>query len=122
MRTRAITTTALLAAILTGCGTTTPAPNSVSAAQKLADLDGDVRPVDQYQAALDAWAARCNEGPEQLAGYAYATVEDLRKNGVTDETEYSALVHLKDAVPAGMKMKCEDVAASYLVLRESGQS
>ena len=136
---RRTTTAILLAAtlpLLAGCfaepstsdstpgaaGSSVAATRTPGPAQKLADLDGGVRSVDEYQKALDAWAARCTEKPEQLAGYAYATVEDLRKNGVTDETEYSALVHLKDAVPAGVKMKCEDVAASYLVLRESGKS
>lgn len=117
------TTTALLAVAalaLAGCSSSSPA--EPGPAQKLADLDGNVRPADQYQKALDAWAARCTERPEQLAGYAYATVEDLRKNGVTDETEYSALVHLKDSIPAGTKMRCDDVAASYLALRENGTS
>ncbi|MGW3025851.1 hypothetical protein [Streptomyces sp. NPDC001221] len=121
---RRTTTVILLAAglALAGCSSSASSSTTPGPAQKLADLDGDVRPVDQYQKALDAWATRCSEGPEQLAGYAYATVEDLQKHGVTDETEYSALVHLKDAVPAGTKTKCEDIAASYLILRENGKS
>jgi hypothetical protein len=130
------TTTLLLAAslALTGCatsipddmpdpGTTSrPDPGTPGPAQKLADLDGGSHSVAAYQTALDAWAARCTESPEKLAGYTYATVEDLRKNNVTDETEYSALTHLKDSTPAGMKTKCEDIAAAYLTLRESGGS
>lgn len=117
---RRTTTVILLAAALAVAGCSSP--GTPGPAQKLADLDGDVRSVDQYQQVLDTWADRCKENPEQLAGYAYATVDDLKKNGIKDETEYSALVHLKDATPAGVKMKCEDVAASYLVLRESGKS
>lgn len=115
------TTTALLAAIglaLAGCSSSTGAPGP---AQKLADLDGDNRPTNQYQQALETWASRCNEDQEKLAGYVYATVDDLQKNGVKDETEYSALVHLKDATPAGTKMRCIDVAAGYMTLRESGK-
>lgn len=45
----------------------------------------------------------------------------LRKNGINDESEYSALTHLRDSTPAGVKTKCEDVAAGYLALREGGK-
>lgn len=130
------TTTVVLAAALlslTGCmgappddssTSTDAAPSAASsgaasAAQKLADLDGDVRDASSYQKVLDAWAPRCKETPDQLAGFTYAAVDDLQKNGVQDETEYSALVHLKDSTPAGVKTKCEDVVAAYLTLRES---
>lgn len=133
-----LTATALLLA-LTGClaepptdTSSTPAPaetshaapssHAPSAAQKLADLDGGARSAGEYQKVLDAWAPRCTEPPEKLAGFTYAAVEDLRQNGVNDETEYSALVHLRDSTPAGVKTKCEDVVAGYLVLRESGKS
>jgi hypothetical protein len=117
------TATALLAVVclaLAGCSSSGD-PTPSSPAQKLADLDGGTHSVGDYQTALDAWAARCKESPEKLAGYAYATVEDLQKNSVMDETEYSALTHLKDATPTGLKTKCEDVAAGYLALRENGQ-
>jgi hypothetical protein len=137
---RRTTTTCLLAATLTllaGCsvpdsdsGSSAPAPveespdgpRVSSAAQKLADLDGGVRDAAQYQKVLDSWASRCKESERKLAGYAYATVDDLRKNGINDETQYSALVHLKGSTPAGSKTKCEDVAAAYLVMRENGKS
>jgi hypothetical protein len=99
-----------------GTHTSTPTPGP---AQKLADLDEGDRPASQYQKALNTWASRCNETKSTLAGYVYATVEDLRKNGINDETEYSALTHLRDSTPAGVKTKCEDVAAGYLTLRES---
>jgi hypothetical protein len=116
------TTTLLLAAVLTLAGCSSGGdPTPTSPAQKLADLDGNSRSVAEYQTVLDTWAGRCTESPEKLAGYAYATVEDLRKNNVTDETEYSVLTHLKDSTPAGMKAKCEDIAAGYLALRENGQ-
>jgi len=116
--TTALLLTACLA--LAGCSSGQD-PTPPSPAQKLADLDGGSHSVTEFQTALDAWAARCKESPEKLAGYTYATVEDLQKNGVTDETEYSALTHLKAATPVGMKTKCEDVAAGYLALRENGQ-
>ncbi|MFI5976988.1 hypothetical protein [Streptomyces sp. NPDC051452] len=119
---RRTATAILLTAIgLAGCSTATDTPSAPSPAQKLADMDGDNRPASQYQRALDTWASRCNEGPEKLAGYVYATVQDLQKNGINGETEYSALTHLKDSTPAGVKMKCADVAAGYLTLRESGK-
>jgi ABC-type enterochelin transport system substrate-binding protein len=118
------TTTALLLTaglLLAGCSSgATPTPSSP--AQKLADLDGGTHSVAEYQTALDAWAARCTESPEKLAGYTYAALDDLQKNGVNDETEYTVLAHLKDATPAGSRMRCEDVAAGYLTLRESNGS
>jgi hypothetical protein len=120
---RRTATAVLLAAGLTlaGCSSSGSSPADPGPAQKLADLDGGNRPSSQYQTALDTWASRCNESPEKLAGYVYATVQDLQKNGINDETEYSALTHLRDSTPAGVKMKCEDVAAGYLTLRESGK-
>jgi hypothetical protein len=120
--------TVLLAAAaclaLAGCSVpdSSPAAADPGPAQKLADLDSDNRPAGDYQHALDTWASRCNESKPTLAGYVYATVDDLRKNGVNDETEYSALVHLRDSTPAGVKTKCEDVAAAYLMLRENPKS
>ncbi|MFG2633448.1 hypothetical protein ACGFX8_05695 [Streptomyces sp. NPDC048362] len=111
---RRTATAILLTAVglaLAGCSTATDTLSAPSPAQKLADMDGDNRPASQYQRALDTWASRCNERPEKLAGYVYATVQDLQKNGINDETEYSALTHLRDSTPAGVKMKCEDVAA-----------
>lgn len=118
---RCTTTVILLATALglAGCSSTLGEPGP---AQKLADLDGRAHPTSQYQTALDTWASRCEETRETLAGYVYATVEDLRKNGVREETEYSALVHLKDATPSEVTMKCADIAAGYLALRESGTS
>ena len=120
---RRITATILLAAslALAGCSSSSSSTNGPSPAQKLADLDGGNRPTSQYQKALNTWASRCNESPEKLAGYVYATVDDLQKNGIKDETEYTALTHLRDSTPAGVKTKCEDVAAGYLTLRESGK-
>jgi len=119
---RRITATILLAASLALAGCSSSSPADPGPAQKLADLDGDNRPTSQYQTALATWASRCNESPTKLAGYVYATVQDLQKNGINDETEYSALTHLRDSTPAGAKTKCEDVAAGYLTLRESGKS
>ncbi|SEC03804.1 hypothetical protein SAMN04490357_1023 [Streptomyces misionensis] len=106
---------------LAGCSSTNAAPSPSSPAQRLADLDDGSHTVSQYQKALDTWGTRCTESTTTLAGYVYATVEDLRKNGINDESEYSALTHLRDSTPAGVKTKCEDVAAGYLALREGGK-
>lgn len=123
MSRRAATAFLLAAGLaLAGCSSPTDSPSTASPAQKLADLDGGGHAVSEYQQALDTWASRCNEDQATLAGYVYATVDDLRKNGIHDETEYSALTHLRDSTPAGVKIKCDDVAAGYLMLRENGKS
>lgn len=128
--TKTVTTTAagvLLAALtLAGCSSSDPATASAtppSPAQRLADLDGGKRDISSYQTALDALAPKCKQTPEQLAATANVMVEDLRKNGVTDETEYSALVHLNQSMPGGAsKLDCTDIAAAYVTLREGGKS
>lgn len=126
-RTLTLTAGALLAALtVAGCSssdpTSTPA-KTPSPAQQLADLDGDNRAPANYQTALDALAPKCKQTPKQLAAITYAAVEDLKKNGVNDETEYSALVHLNQSMPGtASKMDCTDIAAAYVTLREGGKS
>ncbi|MEZ0064880.1 hypothetical protein ABIA32_000868 [Streptacidiphilus sp. MAP12-20] len=97
--------------------TTTAAP---SAAQKLADLDGDSQPVTDYQAALQHLAAKCTQDLDKVAGIVFATQADLQKNNVKDETEYSVIQHLDQSIPASAgKMDCVGQAAAYATLRES---
>lgn len=85
----------------------------------LADLDGGIRDAASYQTVLDKWAPKCTQTPKKLAAIANAVVEELRKNGISDETEYSALVHLNASVPGGAsKMDCTGIAAAYVTLRE----
>ncbi|MFE2684035.1 hypothetical protein [Streptomyces mirabilis] len=113
---------ALLAALtLAGCSSSDPSPATPpSPAQMLADLDGGKRDTSSYQAVLDKWAPKCTQTPKKLAAIANATVEELRKHGVNDETEYSALVHLNQSMPGGTsKMDCTDIAAAYVTLRET---
>lgn len=95
-------------------------PSTPAPAQMLADLDGDTRPASDYQHALDALAPKCTQDEYHIAALAHGTLEDLQKNGVTDETELSVLQHLNGSVPAGApRMDCQSVAAAYAVLRES---
>ena len=84
----------------------------------LADLDGDQQPASVYQAALDALAPHCTQPVSDVAAIVHTTLDDLRKNGIRDETELSVLQHLAASVPAGQRMDCQGVAAAYLVLRE----
>jgi hypothetical protein len=92
----------------------TPGP-----AQKLADLDGIGRPAGMYQQVLDALAPRCTEDHPHLAAMVNSTLEDLKKNGVADEDEFSVLQHLEQSVPAGKpRVNCASVAAAYATLRE----
>jgi hypothetical protein len=92
----------------------TPGP-----AQKLADLDGTGRPASEYQQVLDALAPRCTENRPHLTAVVNATLEDLQKNGVNDEDEFSVLQHLEQSVPAGNpRVNCASVAAAYATLRE----
>ncbi|MDU8998207.1 hypothetical protein [Streptomyces mirabilis] len=114
---------ALLAALtLAGCSGSDPTPAPTTPprpAQMLADLDGGIRDAASYQTVLDKWAPKCTQTPKKLAAIANAVVEELRKNGISDETEYSALVHLNASVPGGAsKMDCTGIAAAYVTLRE----
>lgn len=92
----------------------TPGP-----AQMLADLDGNSQPVSAYQRALDALAPKCTQDRQRIAGIGNATLQDLQKNGVTDESELSVLQHLNDSLPAGSpRTDCVSIAAAYATLRE----
>ncbi|MDJ0342297.1 hypothetical protein QMK19_03725 [Streptomyces sp. H10-C2] len=99
--------------------TASPAPSTPGPAQMLADLDGDTHPVADYQRALDSLAPKCTQDKPHIAAIAHATLGDLRKNGVDDETELSVLQHLNASAPGGGTMDCTSVAAAYAVLRES---
>lgn len=92
---------------------------AASAAQRLADLDGDVSPVSDYQAALDALAPKCTQDEPFIAGLGDSGYSDLVKNGVTDETRLSVLQHLNDSIPSSLgKTDCTGMLSAYLVLRE----
>lgn len=126
-RTLTATAAVLLAGLtLAGCSSSEPTPTPAKTpgpAQMLADLDGNKRDPSSYQTALDALTPKCKQTPKRLAAIANAMVEDLQKNGVTDETEYSVLVHLNQSIPGGApKMDCQGIAAAYLTEREGGTS
>ena len=90
-------------------------------AQTLADEDGDVSPVGDYQAALDALGPKCTQDEAHIASLGDAGYSDLVKNGVTDETRLSVLRHLDQSIPAGLgKTDCAGMLSAYLVLREQG--
>ena len=92
----------------------TPGP-----AQMLADLDGNAHPAAAYQRALDALAPKCTQDRKNIAGIGNATLQDLQKNGITDETELSVLEHLNQSLPAGTpRTDCVSIAAAYATLRE----
>lgn len=94
--------------------TSTPGP-----AQMLADLDGNAHPAAAYQRALDALAPKCTQDRKSIAGIGNATLQDLQKNGITDETELSVLEHLNQSLPAGSpRTDCVSIAAAYATLRE----
>jgi hypothetical protein len=96
-------------------------PNAGSAAQRLADLDGDTQPVSAYQAALDALAPKCTQDEANIAGLGDAGYNDLVKNGVTDETRLTVLQHLDASMPSSLgKTDCTSILSAYLVLREQG--
>lgn len=115
---------ALLAALtLAGCSSSDPTPAPTTPprpAQMLADLDGGKRDTASYQTVLDKWARKCTQTPKELAAIDNAVVEELRKHGISDETEYSALVHLDQSMPGGTsKTDCTGIAAAYVTLRET---
>lgn len=89
---------------------------------KEADLDGNGRPAGAYQQVLDALPPRCTEDRPRLTAVVNATREDLKKNGVDDEDEFSVLQHLEQSVPAGNpRVNCASVAAAYATQRERNQ-
>lgn len=95
------------------------APAVSKEARMLADLDGGAHPASRYEHALDALAPHCTESHYRLAAVTNATLEDLQKNGVTDESELSVLQHLKTSVPSTAgRTNCTSVAAAYATLRE----
>jgi hypothetical protein len=95
---------------------TSPPPGP---AQKLADLDGNLRPVDQYRQILSALAPRCTEDLSHLTTVVDTTLKALKKKGVADEDEFSVLQKLEAWVPAGKpRVNCASEAAAYVAQRE----
>jgi hypothetical protein len=109
--------------VISSAGTTpTAAPTTVDliSAQHLADLDGNIQPTADYQAALQHLTAKCTQTLDKVAGIVYATQDDLQQHGVNDETEYSVIQHLDRSIPAERgKTDCISIAATYATLRES---
>ncbi|MEU3334319.1 hypothetical protein [Streptomyces sp. NPDC006668] len=90
-------------------------------AQKLAALDGGLRPAEQYQQVLDALAPRCAEDRPHLTTVVDTTRKALRKKGV-DEDEFGVLQKLETWVPSGEpRTNCASRAASYVAQQEQNQ-
>ncbi|MFF4502352.1 hypothetical protein [Streptomyces sp. NPDC001401] len=97
---------------------THPSP-SAGPAQKLADLDGNLRPADQYQQVLSALAPRCKEDLPHLATVVDTTLKAVKKKGGSDEDEFSVLQKLEAWVPAGKpRANCASEATAYVAQRE----
>jgi hypothetical protein len=106
----------------------TPAPPSIdtsSAAYKLAQYDLGSSPsasdVATYQTALDGLLPYCTEKDEmKLAGQIWASWQDLKKNGINDETNLTLISHIETSIPDSIKpTDCQGIMAAYLVLRET---
>jgi hypothetical protein len=85
-------------------------------AQRLADLDGDLRPAEQYDQVLSALAPRCKEDRAQLVNVVDTTLKSLKKKAGADEEEdeFGVLQKLESVVPAGKpKADCASQAAAY---------
>ena len=84
----------------------------------MAALDGQPTRVDLYQTALDAAAAHCTQGEDQLAKLALAGRDELAKHGIT-ENALSVLQHVTTAASGATgKVDCVSTAAAYTILRE----
>ncbi|WP_123967032.1 hypothetical protein [Streptomyces sp. TLI_185] len=95
---------------------TSPPPGP---ARKLADLDGNLRPADQYQQVLSALAPRCKEDPSHLATVVDTTRKALKKKGGAEEDEFGILQKLEAWVPAGKpRVNCASQTAAYAARRE----
>lgn len=111
----------LLAAGCTSSGTSatgTTTDYSDDPASLLAQRDGatDVAP---YAHELDVLQTNCTENRVTVAGYVDATFSDEQKHGVTaDSSRYDVLRHLVKAAKGSAPMKCNELAAAYLVLVE----
>ncbi|MEV0205976.1 hypothetical protein AB0H97_12325 [Streptomyces sp. NPDC050788] len=85
-------------------------------AQRLADLDGGLRPAEQYDQVLSALAPRCKEDRAQLVNVVDTTLKSLKKKAGADEEEdeFGVLQKLESVVPAGKpKADCASQAAAY---------
>ncbi|MFF4358682.1 hypothetical protein [Streptomyces sp. NPDC001604] len=95
---------------------TSPPPGP---AQKLADLDGGLRPADQYRQVLAALAPRCKEDLPHLATVVDTTLKAVKKKGGADEDEFGVLQKLEAWVPAGKpRRSCASQAAAYVAQRD----
>ncbi|MDF3300144.1 hypothetical protein [Streptomyces tropicalis] len=75
------------------------------------------------QSILDELKPKCTQTDEQMVPIATAMVRLLQEHGVNDESEYSALIHLNQSIPAGTpKMDCQSIAADYVTLREGANT
>lgn len=101
----------------TPAATAAPSSTRPAAAQMMADLDANAYPVVAYQSLLNEWSAKCTQDQDTLAGYVYGGLQDLQKNGIRSETEYTLLRQFNLSTPDG-RTDCKGIAAAYLVLRE----
>jgi energy-coupling factor transporter transmembrane protein EcfT len=95
----------------------------------------DASTVSRYQKALDdlgphnGLGAYCPESQEKLAGEVHTSLQHLRENGITDQTNLTLIGHIKDSVPIIIKRPnqpqdlqihsmCLGVLSAYLWSRE----
>jgi energy-coupling factor transporter transmembrane protein EcfT len=105
-----------------------------SPAYKLAAYDlghtPDASTVAQYQKALDdlgphnGLGAYCTESEEKLAGEIWTSHKDLRRNGLTHETNLNLIGDIKASIPIkrpdlkSQPMDCLGVLSTHLLMRE----
>lgn len=84
----------------------------------------DASTVAQYQQALDGLQPFCLESEDKLAGEVWTSEKDLRRNGITHETNLTLLGHIRGSFqPSGPHSKspqtdCLGILSAYLSLRE----
>jgi Flp pilus assembly protein TadD len=107
--------------VVAGCANTNDAASAdqtASAAQHLASVTGEN--AVEIQDAMDTLAPSCTQSEDELAGLAYAGVDDLKKNGIAMGA-VEVMRQLQASVPASSApMDCAQVLAAWLVLEENG--
>lgn len=69
----------------------------------------------QYQLALDGLKPYCIESEEKLAGEVWTSEKDLRKNGITQETNLTLLSYTRSSFPSNSRpTDCLGVLAVHL--------
>ena len=81
----------------------------------------DASTVAQYQISLDGLKPFCIESQEKLAGEVWTSEKDLRKNGITHETNLTLLGYTRSSFASSSPHKvtnCLGVLSAYLAVRE----